>query len=556
MMDKIIRFIKKYKIAILLCLSILVVGFFIGFIVLNRFNSIKIKEYSNDIYSINYDTSWKIKEKNDESIKLVHNKNGEINIQIVSLEEEYKYSSSDDILEELLFNIEKQNESYKLLIKEKTSVTKYKYDGYKILYENNENQVLVVMGKKTDKLLLITYEAKNEYFDILLDSVQNIIYDFQILDESFDLAYNLEVETKDIGWSTNNEIKDANNVNEYEIAAKNYLVKYSVPKNFELSSFDSMSSYFDYRGLSNGSIALSVHISNSNIYEYIDKDDKYSSLYYPYTNQREGKDGYSDFRESLQKLENEKYLNYIYKNSYKLTGTWLNNNYEEVILLYELDSNHILTIKITATDTKISKDLVDNIKVIDSKNYASYIKKNIVDGYLIGNLKQYTDYKKDSVREITLKLPTKYIEIDRGYNIYSTRIYGLDYNSNDFIYKYDVKYDLNNSVESKVKTLNSSNSSIYKNNGNYQELIYTQDITLNEKLFKVYTGGYTDKTETLPSRPDARYYYVNSKVLFYEFDDGKCLSIEIKGNGVEVSYDILNELTNFDVEIKKVKKES
>ena len=550
MMDKIVSIIKKYRIAILSCLGILIVGLLILFVVLSLFNPTEIKEYKNDKYAFKYDTSWKIKEKKDESIKLVHNKDSEINIQIVSLEEEYKYSTSDDILDELLFSLEKQNSSYKLLSKEKDLITKYKYDGYKLLYENEERQVLVIMGKKADKVLLVIYEATNEYFDILLDSVQNIVYEFQLLDNSFNLTYKLSVDTNDISWSTNDEVKDSNNVSEYEIANKNYLVKYSVPKSFELSSFNSTMSYFNYRGLSNGSITLTANIRNTNIYEYMDKNGGYSTLYYSFNNQREGKNDYSDFKESLQKLDNKDYVSYVYKNSYKSSSQWGDYDYEEVILIYELDSNHILLFEIEATKNKIPKDLIDNIKLNSSKNYASYVTKNVVDGYLIGELKEYPNYNKDSIRFVTLKIPTKYVEIDKENNIYESRYYGLDYDADRELYKYDVNYDLYTSVESKVKSLSSSYAS-HKNKGKYNELTYSQDITLNGKTFKVYTGGYTDIGGALFSNYKRTYYYVNSKVLFYEFEDGNCLSIEIRGNDVEVSNEILNELTNFDIENKK-----
>lgn len=550
MMNKIMNIVKKYRIAILSCLGILIVGLLILFVVLKLFNPTEIKEYKNDKYAFKYDTSWKIKEKKEESIKLVHNKDSEINIQIVSLEEEYKYSTSDDILDELLFNLEKQNSSYKLLSKEKDLITKYKYDGYKLLYENEESQVLVIMGKKADKVLLVTYEATNEYFDILLDSVQNIVYDFQILDNSFNLTYKLSVDTNDISWSTNDEVKDSNNVSEYEIANKNYLVKYSVPKSFELSSFNSTMSYFNYRGLSNGSITLTANIRNTNIYEYMDKNGSYSTLYYSFNNQREGKNDYSDFKESLQKLDNKDYVSYVYKNSYKSSSQWGDYDYEEVILIYELDSNHILLFEIKGTKNKIPKDLIDNIKLNSSKNYASYITKNIVDGYLIGELKEYPNYNKDSIRLVTLKIPTKYVEIDKENNIYESRYYGLDYDTDRELYKYDINYDLYTSVESKVKNLSSSYAS-HKNKGKYSELTYSQDITLNGKTFKVYSGGYTDIGGALFSNYKRTYYYVNSKVLFYEFEDGNCLSIEIRGNDVEVSNEILNELTNFNIENKK-----
>lgn len=550
MINKIITIIKKYRIVILSCLSVLIVGLLIMFVALKLFDTTDIKEYKNDKYAFKYDTSWKLKEKKDESVKLVHNKDSEINIQIISLKEEYKYLTSDDILDELLFNFEKQNSSYKLLSKEKDLITKHKYDGYKLLYENNENQVLVIMGKKADKVLLVTYEATNKYFDILLDSVQNIIYDFQILDNSFDLTYDLSVDTSDINWSKNDEIKNLDDVSEYEIANKNYLVKYSVPKNFELNSFNSTMSYFNYIGLSNGSITLNATIRNTNIYEYMDKNGGYSTLYYSFKNQREGKKNYSDFKEGLQKLNNKDYVSYVYKNSYKLSNQLGETDYEEVILIYELDSNHILLFEIKANKTKIPKDLIDNIKLNSSQNYASYITKNIIDGYLIRELKEYPNYNKDSIRSVTLKIPTKYVEIDKENNIYESRYYGLNYDSNSGLYKYDINYDLYTSVESKVENLNSSYAS-HKNKGKYNELTYSQDITLNGKTFKVYTGGYTDVGGASSANYKSIYYYVNSKVLFYEFEDGNCLSIEIKGNDVEVSNEMLTELTNFDIKNKK-----
>lgn len=550
MTNKIMNIVREYKIAILSCLIILIIGLLVIFLVLNLFYTTNIKEYKNDKYAFKYDTSWKIKEKKEESIKLVHNKDSEINIQIVSLEEEYKYSTSDDILDDLLFNLEKQNSSYKLLSKEKDLITKHKYDGYKLLYENNESQVLVIMGKKSDKVLLATYEATYEYFDILLDSVQNIIYDFQILDNSFSLTYELSVDTDDINWSKNDEVKDSSDVSEYEIADLNYLVKYSIPKNFKLSNFNSKMSYFNYNGLNNGRITLTARIRNINIYEYLDKNYSYSTLYYSFNDQREGNNNYSDFKESLQKLDSEDYISYVYKNSYKSTGYLEVYDYEEAIIIYELDSNHILLFEIKASETKIPKDLIDNINLKSSKNYASYITRNIVDGYLIGELKEYLDYNNDSSRFITLKLPTKYEEIDKHNNIYESRYYVLDYDVDKELYKYDINYAFYPSCEAKVESL-SSNYDYYKDNDNYNELKYNQDVTLNGKLFKVYTGGYTDTLKSLTANDKKTYYYVNSKVLFYEFEDNNCLSIEIRGNGIEVDNEVLTELTNFDIEKRK-----
>ena len=37
---------------------------------------------------------------------------------------------------------------------------------------------------------------------------------------------------------------------------------------------------------------------------------------------------------------------------------------------------------------------------------------------LIGELKEFTDYSRNSIRVIKLKLPTKYVEVDKENNIY------------------------------------------------------------------------------------------------------------------------------------------
>ena len=42
-------------------------------------------------------------------------------------------------------------------------------------------------------------------------------------------------------------------------------------------------------------------------------------------------------------------------------------------------------------------------------------------------------------------------------------------------------------------------------------------------------------------------YYVNVKVLFYELSTGGFLTIKVEGNNVQVSDEILNDLTNFEL---------
>lgn len=549
MKNKLKSFFKKYQIAILCCIGVLTIGLLIVFLVISLIGKTTIKEYKNDNYILKYDSNWKIKDPKDDSIRLVYNNDSEINIQIVPLEEEYKYASSDELLDELLYDLGLQNENYKLLSSEESLITKYKYNGYKLLYEGEDSQALVMMGKQADKVLLITYEASNTYFDILLDSVQNIVYDFQILDDIFETTYELAIETSDIEWSDNDEIDNLDETKEYEIAYNNYLVNYAVPVNFKLNSFDSTNNAFNYENLDKGDITLNVNIRNMNIYRYLDENGSYSNLYRSYSTQREGKSGYSNFKEALQKLDGDK-LSYIYKNSYDYSSEYGDSTYEEVILLYELDKSHVLEFSFKARNTTIPKKLVDSIKLVSFKNYSSYIKRNVVDGNVTGELKEYFDYNKDKLRVITLRLPEKYREIDKKYNnMYENRFYGLNYDEDKNIYQYEVEYKSDvYSVESGLKACNTMYYDGNKNNGSSVELTYSRDITLNGKTFKVYTGGYTD----LADDSSRTKYYVNNTVLFYQYAEDKFLTIDVKGNDIEVSDAILNELANFDIETQEI----
>jgi mRNA-degrading endonuclease RelE of RelBE toxin-antitoxin system len=547
MKDRILKLYNEYKLAIMIALGIIIIGLTSILIIYSFSDKSEVKKYKASNYLITYDNSWKIKNKDDTKIVLNHKSNSTVTFEIINLEEQYKYYSTDDLLDELLYNLESQNSSYKLISKEKDYITKYEYEGYKVLYENDNNQAMITIAKKSDKMLLITYEAPSDYFDILLDSVHNMIYDFQIVDDNFSSTYKLNIETSNIEWSQNSEItsKLRDNSN-YQIASNNYLISYSVPNNFEISGFDSTSSYFNYRGLKSGSITLTANIRNINIYEYIDKDGSYGTLYYSYNTMRDSEEGYSAFKENLERIENTKYVNYVYKNSYKFSKSYGKYDYEEVVVIYELDANHILLFEIKSTDSKIPRELINKIKLNSSKNYANYVERKVVDEKLIGELKEYTTYSRDKVRTVTLKIPINFNEIDKGSNIYTSRNYGMDYNSDTDLYKYNVAYDLSLSEESAIKNINSSYE-IHDSIGSYQTLIYSNDIVLNGKTFKVYKGGYTDTGGALSSLDK---YYVSSTVLVYNFDDGKCLIIEIQGNDVKISNDLLNDLTNFDINIK------
>lgn len=541
--------LKEYKIAIIIAISIIITGTLLTVIYVKA-NENKIKEFKNEYYTFKYNTSWKIKDNNQNSISLINKENSTLDIKIVTLEDEYRYLPIEDILDEFLYNMQNQNKDYNLLFKEKYSITKNNYEGYKMLYENDKNQAMIIVYKIAEKLIICKYEADNTWFDILLDSAQDVIYNFDIVDKEIELTYKIQLDTNELNWNSNQEIisqlKDTKN---YEIAYKNYLVNFSIPSNFELNDFDSTSKQFNYKGLTDGKVSLDANIHNCNIYEYVENS---GTLFNYYKYIREGEE-YSDFQENIKQMELESGIGYIYKNSYIYAGYSGDTNYEEVVLIYELDTSHIFTVKINATEVSIPEELVTKIGLNSSKNYSSYINNKIENGNLICELKEFIDYEKTDIQLITLKIPQKYTEIDKNYNIYEHRNYGLNYNEKMEIYEYNIEYEICTSTNSKIDVLNSNYNS-HKNKGTYKELEYKETLALNGKTFDIYEGGYTDISGALFSKTEREYYYVSSKVLIYKLDTGKILSIEIKGNDVEISDEILNELTNFNIEIKSKEK--
>ncbi len=560
MKNKLLEILKKYKIAIIIAIGILLIGLIILLSILYLSNNSHIRKINSNYYSLDYDNTWKITKKREDIIILKHNSGGKVSIQINKLTDEYKYSTIDELIDELLYNIKKQNNNYKLLSKKHDKITKYKFDGYKILYEDNKKQVMLYTYKKSDKLITIIYEAKNNYFDILLDSVQNIVYNLNVKDKEFDIKGNLTLNISNVKYEENKEVdKLLNKSEKYEIANNNYYVVYSIPSSFKQKSLDSSTSNFELESKS-GRISMNVNIFNSNIYEYLEQDATVG-LYNKYKTYQKDKD-YSGFKEMLTKLDSD-YDSYIYKNSYyydkaiaydKDLGV---KNYkrkeENVELIYALNNSHILIIDMKASGIPITKKLVEMIKINSSKNYASYVKITKENNFLIGILQRFTDYNYDKIDYIKLKIPDKYEEIDKNRNINLERNYSLNYNEDMLIYDYDVRYELTTLQEKSI--IDNINSTYIKSSyGDSHELSYSGNLTLNNKLFKSYDGGYTDLSGIMFTNINRKKYYVAKKVLVYEIPERGNLYIEISGNGKEIDNEILNELTNFTMEIKNIEK--
>ena len=174
---------------------------------------------------------------------------------------------------------------------------------------------MISIYKKSDKLVMINYESDNEYFDILLDSVHNIIYNFDTKEKVYDLSNKITLNTSDVTYSTNEELdKTFEKTELHEIATNNYYVKYSVPSSFEISDFDSTRNYYNYRGLDKKTITISTVIYKYNVFEYLNKENQVD-VYKNFDMYQKDKD-YSDFKETLTKINSNKVDTYLYKNSY------------------------------------------------------------------------------------------------------------------------------------------------------------------------------------------------------------------------------------------------
>lgn len=546
---KIFSLLKKYKFVIISAFAIVLIGIccLIGIKMFEKNNI--IKEINEKKYSLKYDDTWKIKEKEENRITLKHNSGSEITFEINKLENDYKYLAIEDFIDDLMYSIQLQNENYKLLSSQDYKLTNNQISSYKLLYENGNNQIMVVLYKLNDELVMISYEASKDYFDILLDSVNNMINKFNINEEQFDLQSQLKLEMSNINYLTNDDLDNKlTEIKTYEIANNNYQVEYSIPSIFIQNELNSKMGMFNYK-TDIGYINISVNIIKRNIYEYLDNDE-YLDLYNKYSYLHDEKNSeYISFSEALAKLDSEK-ENYIYKNSYEYefqlekNRTNYHENYE---LLYTLDKNHYLQIIIETQNINVSEKMIQMINVKSITNYASYIKSFNDENYITSELKIFSDNNRNKIEVVRIKIPNKYREVDKNENIYVDRWYGLNYNDELSLYDYDIHYSLTNlSMEDVIKIFNNGDIKYY--NGN--NLVYSNDFTSNEKNFKVYTGGYAKIYDIIYKNTSGNKIYVNKKIIFYRISNDWYLYIEINGNSKEITDDILREISDITIEEK------
>lgn len=549
---------KKYKLALITALIVIVLGLGVLFTYKMFYQNSSLKELSTDTYSLKYDKSWQIENSKKDVVELKHKKSDSlIKIEIIDLVEESKYTDIADLVDEILYNIENQNKDYKLITKKEDSFTKSEYKGFKFLYENKDSQVMVATYKKGERLVMISYEASNDYFDILLDSVQNIIYNFNLKEEKYNLTHELNIKESKVDLGTDETIeKNLKNTKSYEIIKNNYYVKYNIPDIFEQTELNTEYQNFEYEN-ENKTIKIDVSMVQRNIYEALEEDGiNFIGYSYKYN-----KDKYDNFKDSLAKWNIDNYDAYIYKVSYTQKATKYEDfkeageydqYHESIILAIAIKNNRLLKIEISSRECEIPKDLLDMIKIEEVKNYATYTTSTKEAGYLLTELKQpyNEDYKTKKVDVVKLKISDNWEERNKtwSYNYYKNKYFALNYDETKELYDYEVTYfidklysekAINNDIESRGKF-----STAYGDVEPYS-LIGTQNI--NDKEFTVYNGSY-NYLGGIPYTNINRFIYkVYKKVLYYKIYDRGYIGIEITGNGKEISDDVINQVTSFEL---------
>ena len=475
------KFLERNKVLLSILFIIMVV--IIGIIILRNIYKTKIYEIDKANYSLRYDSTWKTVKEEEMEANLIHKKSkSQLNIKINEIQDEYQYKTLEELSDNLLYNIQEQNKSYKLIHRETSKITQNNVDGVKMLFETDNSQVIVYFYRQGSKMVVFTYEALFDYFDILLDSVNSIIYSFSINNQSFDVITNINLNTNSINYTEQKDVSSllTDTISE-EIASSNYIVNYSIPSNFKLIEYNTKYGNYKFDGFPiEKNLDLKTNILKCNLYEYLDRENDVS-IYKSYN-----LNSYNRSKEEIDKFGEEP-LSYIYKNSY------LNNNemIENIAIIFELNKDHIFIVKISSKGIGIPEDVVKMIKINDIKNIASNIKIEKEDGFLIDKLKKFVDYTNNQTEEITLKVPERYQEIDKDNNLYEKRNYVYNYNKEKGIYESEVSYEINNFEVDTILELLDSEINYLKGYGEYKPFTEEKNIEVNSRKYRVFDRTYT-----------------------------------------------------------------
>ena len=170
---------KKSLLMTIFFIFLIAIAILIVWIIIFK-NTSRTNTYENTYLKVKYDSSWTLSRNVTDSISLIHKTNSYVDIKINKLQSNSLNSDISSIADEVKYDIKKQNSNYKLLKEDTKVISKNRYDAYRILYENGDSQSLVIALRKDDYLFLVNYTAKDEYFDILLDSFEAILTNLEL----------------------------------------------------------------------------------------------------------------------------------------------------------------------------------------------------------------------------------------------------------------------------------------------------------------------------------------------------------------------------------------
>ncbi len=366
--------IKNKKLVITGLLLILISLMIVIFWLLSK--SSKTITFTSTDMNLKYDNTWKIAHQKDNNLLLTHSTNSQISFIIKDIPTEYRELELINLLDKVYPEIQNQNQSYQEISRGETKIGKNNYPVYQILYENKDNQrqTLLYVGKYNEKIFIIYFDSSIQYFDILLDSVDYIVYNFKIND----LKPNYKITTRELKTGTlkynNHENKlvcDYSDLKEYQIKDNNYLSKYKIPLCFPEDAISKTYSGYYSNITSDYSVRISTSNILSDIYEYVHGDGeallRINIDYYYEQMQKEHQKNpslYKNLSRSDQKITVADKDFYIYKFIYE------NSYYQErVYIVYAIDYRRTFVTEINASSTGINKELIMSLLNVEPQKY-------------------------------------------------------------------------------------------------------------------------------------------------------------------------------------------
>ncbi len=452
------------RITLVLAFIIIIIGIIVF---LTSTKGIQQEEFSTKNYSVKYDTTWKIKDCSDNEIIFVHNDTQSvIDISIADLDSNLYGKTIKQIAQNVKNKVEKEYPDYKCISEHITYLNDDISEAYQLLFEDGKRQSLIQIGMYGYKVFISNYTAENQYFDILLDSVQTINASFKIKYESVDMMDSRKID--ETGYEVKTDEIDYSKTEQHTYLGSNYKVIFTIPVQFK-GNVRGLS--FTKESANSSDTRISITSENENLFTVYDAVMKNSKSY------------------NYSKIEIQKVTN-GYLEGYGIKGT-TDYGREVYTMLYAL--NDFNTLQLTVSGEDVTQNMLDNIKVVSFDRCGNYIDRKAVDGYLVGTLSQdnyFATNNKQTYISVDYKVPEKYREIvEPTYDLGAperARAFVIGKLRNNEItestWATDSFYDYNITINIAL-----GSAETIANNNN---LTYKKDVTIGDTTYKYYTSEY------------------------------------------------------------------